>query len=280
MNYSAQFSIYPPPSEIKIIVNLIRKLIDLVYNSIEPKYPWNEPRMKSMLDEIVHLVAYQIEQIEGVLCLAETNLYHYPSAFVISRTVLEINVVLEWLLNPEEESERVLRYISYLKGQLCKMNVYEEYISTSSLPQEIKNELLGNKDKVNKDIDEMTQAAKNHGISSEKISKVNGLPNINDMLKEISPEERKPRLKIAYYILSKFSHGMRQSVYRYFDQNIDIENYEPVSDWQYPLYICYESIIASTQKLLRRFEDNPEKFNINLKPIEEMFNNEMNKVFH
>jgi hypothetical protein len=46
---------------------------------------------------MVSLVGYQIEQIEGVLCIAENNLYLYPSTFMISRTVLEINILIEWM---------------------------------------------------------------------------------------------------------------------------------------------------------------------------------------
>lgn len=92
---------YPQSLEIKTIVDLIRKLLLVISLHHDIKYPYESRRMNMMLFEIVSLVSYQIEQIEGVLCIAEKNLYLYPSAFVISRTVLEINILIEWMLNPE-----------------------------------------------------------------------------------------------------------------------------------------------------------------------------------
>lgn len=296
-----EISMYAPSPEIKTIVYLIRELINLVTISIEPKNPWNEARMNVMLGEIVQLVGYQIEQIEGIICLADTNLYHYTSAYVISRTVLEINVVIEWLLNPEDNSEIVLRYIRYLKAQLINIDTYNNYIKSNSiLPKPVKDELSRDIDKIIKDIREMTQAAINSGISSAKISDVlrkttqaaidpsissdevlsdiQRFPSFKDMLEEISPEERQNRLKITYYAFSKFTHSMRHSINRYHKPNFP--SYEPVPDWEYPLNICYESIIASTRKLLKRFQtDDLEQFDINLKTILKELEKKMNKAF-
>ena len=82
-NQSIEEFLYPPSLEIKTIVDLIRNLLHMVGNSHHIKYSYDNPRMNMMLFEIVSLVSYQIEQIEGVLCIAENNLYLYPSAFVI-----------------------------------------------------------------------------------------------------------------------------------------------------------------------------------------------------
>jgi len=274
-----------PHSEIKSIVNLIRELVKLVKISIEVKYPWNEQKMKLMLDNIVQLFSYQTEQIEGVICLAETNLYYYPSAFVISRTVIETNILLEWLLDPEEESERILRYIRYLKSQLDNYSpTYVNCISNSTIPTPDKDKLLEIKDKVDKDIHEMTLAAIDYGISPENISDLKKLPPFTtDVLKEISPNERQNSLRLAYYVFSKFTHSMRHSIYRYHDPNFS--SYVPVPDWKYPLCICYESIIVITQKFLERFNDKPEQLDINLRLIRLMsrikvqLEKKMDKVF-
>ena len=232
-----EFPMYAPPSEIKSIVKLIWELIYVVKNFLEIEYPSSHPRMKLMVDDILQLAGYQIEQMEGVICLAETNLFHYPSAYVISRTVIEINVVLEWLLHPEEERERILRYIRYLNSQLSGYNeIYVDCISNSTIPSPDKDKLHGVKNKIDKDIHEMTQAAIDYGIPPESISDLKSLPNFtNNMLKEISPNERQNSLRLAYYVFSKFTHGMRQSIYRYHDPNFS--SYVPVPDWKYPLYI-------------------------------------------
>ncbi len=280
-----EFPMYTPPSEIKGIVILIRELICVARNFLEIEYPSSHPRMKLMVDDILALAGYQIEQIEGVICLAETNLFHYPSAFVISRTVIEINVVLEWLLNPEEESERILRYIRYLKSQLDSYNeIYVDCISNSTIPSPDKDKQLGIKNKIDKDIYEMTQTAIDYGIPSKSISDLKKLPKFtNEMLKVISPNERQNSFKLAYYVFSKFTHGMRQSIYRYHDPNFS--SYVPVSDGKYPLYICYEPIIAITQKFLERFNDKPEQFDFNLRLITLMsrikvqLEKKMDKVF-
>ena len=280
-----KFPMYAPPSEIESIVKLIRELIYVVRNFLKIEYPSSHTRMRLMIDDILQLVGYQIEQIEGVICLAETNLFHYPSAFVISRTVIEINVVLEWLLNPEEESERILRYIRYLNSQLSNYNeIYVGCISNSTIPSPDKNKLLEKKNKIDKDIHEMTQAAIDYGIPPEGISDLKKLPNFtNEMLKVISPNERQNSFKLAYYVFSKFTHGMRQSIYRYHDPNFS--SYVPVSDWKYPLYICYEPIIVITQKILERFNDKPEQFDFNLRLIKLMsrikvqLEKKMDKVF-
>jgi len=280
-----EFPMYAPPSEIESIVKLIRELIYVVRNFLEIGYPSSHPRMKLMVDDIVQLVGYQIEQIEGIICLAETNLYHYPSAFVICRTVIEINVVLEWLLNPEEESERILRYIRYLKSQLDNYSpTYVNCISNSTIPTPDKDKLLEIKDKVDKDIHEMTLAAIDYGISPENISDLKKFPHFTtDVLKEISPNERQNSLRLAYYVFSKFTHSMRHSIYRYHDPNFS--SYVPVPDWKYPLCICYESIIVITQKFLERFNDKPEQLDINLRLIRLMsrikvqLEKKMDKVF-
>lgn len=258
-------------SEIKSIVKLIRELINLVRDSIKVEFPWNEQQMNSMLDNIVQLFGYQIEQIEGVICLADTNLYYYPSAFVISRTVIEINILLEWLLHPEEEGERILRYILYLKAQLDHIETYEECISKSTLsipPRE-------KRDKINNRLEEMTQVSKQYGVSPESIDNLmkKKLPSImKNMVNEISPDKRQNSLKLAYYSYSKFTHGMLPSINKY--NNL-------VLQWHYPLLICYESIIAIIHKLSKRFKllVKSEEFDINLEPILVELVEKMNKTF-
>ena len=109
-SHSVEFSLYPPSTEIKTIVHLLRKSLNLL-NDLQYIYPWDDRRMNKMLSEIADLVRYQGEQIEGILCIASSNLYLYPSAFVISRTVLETNILIDYLLEPEDESELIIRYI-------------------------------------------------------------------------------------------------------------------------------------------------------------------------
>ncbi len=263
--------------EIKKIVDLIRKLLQLVRNSHHIKYPWDNRRMNMMIFEMVSLVGYQIEQIEGVLCIAENNLYLYPSAFVISRTVLEINILIEWMLNPEEEFKRIIRYIRYLKTQLYKINHYEEWMLASDITELDKNEITANKQHIERDIDEMTLAAKDYKISLDLLSNIKNIPDLQDMIKENHQDEKQAEIKMVYYVLSKFSHGMRQSIYRYHDPNF--ENHDPISDWNYPLYICYSSIIASSQILIHRFSNGLDKFNSEIAPILFEISNVMSKVF-
>jgi hypothetical protein len=275
-NQSIEESLYPQSLGIKTIVDLIRKLL-LVISSNHIKYPYESPRMNMMLFEIVSLVSYQIEQIEGILCIAEKNLYLYPSSFVISRTVLEINILIEWMLNPEEESKRIVRYIRYLKTQLYKINHYEEWILESDIPEPDKSEITANKQNIERDIDEMISAAKNHQIPLDLLSNIKNMPDLSDMIKENYQDGKQSEIKTYYYVLSKFAHGMRQSIYRYYDPNF--ENYDPVSDWNYPLYICYSSIIASSQILIHRFSNGLDRFNSEIAPILSEISNVMSKVF-
>jgi hypothetical protein len=263
-----------PHSEIKSIVNLIRELVKLVRISIKVKHPWNEQKMKLMLDNIVQLFGYQTEQIEGIICLAETNLYYYPSAFVICRTVIEINILLEWLLDPEEESKRILRYIHYLKVQLAHIKIYNDFRLESTLPMPDKE------NEINNHIREMTQVAEQYGVSPESVNdlKPRNFPSImENMVKDISPDERQNRLKLAYYSYSKFTHAMLPSINRY--NNPNFLSYVPVLEWHCPLFICYESIIAITQKLSKRFTVKSEEFDINLEPILVELVEKMNKTF-
>lgn len=276
-NQSIEESLYPPSLGIKTIVDLIRNLLHIVGNSHHIKYPYDNPRMNMMLFEIVSLVSYQIEQIEGVLCIAENNLYLYPSAFIISRTVLEINILIEWMLNPEKESEIIIRYIRYLKTQLYKINDYEEWILNSDMPELDKNEITANKQNIERDIDKMILAAKDYKITLDSPSNVKNIPDLSVMIKENYQNGKQAEIRTAYYVLSKFSHGMRQSIYRYHEPNF--ENYDSVPDWNYPLYICYSSIVASSQILTHRFSDGLDRFNSELAPILSEISNVMSKVF-
>ena len=237
-----EYPLYPPPLEIQKIVKLLRKSINLI-SDLKFTNPWSDPRMNQMVQEFVWLVRYQIEQIEGILCIAESNLYLYPSAFVICRTVLETNILIEWLLQPEEETERVIRYIRYLNSQLDNIDNHTNNIELNShFPISKKEEIRNNKHRILADINEMKAAAIKYGISEEHIpskgSKNYKLPRItgdDSMINQVRNLDRQINLKIAYYTLSKFSHGMRQSIYRYFNPNFERQN--PVDNWHYPLVI-------------------------------------------
>jgi hypothetical protein len=280
------YPLYPPPLEIKKIVKLIRESINLISDSLELTNPWSDQRMKQMLVEFVYLVTYQIEQIEGILCIAESNLYLYPSAFVICRTVLETNILIEWLLQPEEESERIIRYIRYLNSQLDYIDNHTNDIFNSDFPISQRKETHNNKDAIIKDIDDMKAAAINYGIREEdippvglKTSKIPVMTGDNGMISQIS--DRQIDLRIAYYTLSKFSHGMRQSIYRYLDPNF--EQKDPLHNWHYPLAI-FTYIVPSIDRLIERFADNRKNqltSNLisNLAPILSEFNMLMEEVF-
>ena len=181
------------------------------------------------------------------------------------------------MLNPEEEFKRIIRYIRYLKTQLYKINHYEEWMLASDITKLDKNEITANKQHIERDIDEMTLAAKDYKISLDLLSNIKNIPDLQDMIKENHQDEKQAEIKMAYYVLSKFSHGMRQSIYRYHDPNF--ESHDPISDWNYPLYISYSSIIASSQILIHRFSNGLDKFNSEIAPILLEISNVMSKVF-
>jgi hypothetical protein len=209
-SHSVEFSLYPPSTEVKTIVHLLRKSLNLLndlLNDLHRINPWDDRRMNTMLSEIVYLVRYQREQIEGVLCIASSDLYLYPSAFVISRTVLETNILIEYLLQSEDESERIIRYIKYLNSQFRGRGTFDENIFNSELPQLRKDKLVKNKDDIMNDINSMKESAISHGISSEIISRVGKLPDTASMMDDISPPQKQIKFRIAYYKLSKYSHA-------------------------------------------------------------------------
>ena len=72
---------------------------------------------------------------------------------------------------------------------------------------------------------------------------------------------------------------MRHAIRRYHTPlGLESMNYLEFK-WNYPLEICIESIIASTQKLLQRFQsDDLEQFNINSKTISEKLQKEWDKL--
>ncbi len=279
-SHSVEFSLYPPSPEIKTIVHLLRKSLNLLndlLNDLHRINPWDDRRMNRMLSEIVYLVCYQREQIEGVLCIASSNLYLYPSAFVISRTVLETNILIEYLLQPEDESERIIRYIKYLNSQFCNRGTFDENILNSGLSQLEKDKSIKEKDDITNDISDMKESAIKYGISSERISKVKKTLSVASMMDDISPPQKQNKFKIAYYMLSKYSHSMRQSIRRYSQPNF--ENEDPVYYWHYPLQSC-QYILLSAEKLISRFaDDRLDPFHDDLPPILSELDATMNAVF-
>ena len=307
-NNTSEIDMNAPHSGIKTIVDLIRELLDLVIDSLDldsvinQKHSW-KIRMHVMLSEIYTLVAYQKEQIEAVICLAETNLVHYPSAYVISRVVIETNLIIEWLLLDKEYSEIVLRYINYLNAQFYLTKTRNDYIDWSpTLSESDRTDLRQEREDIIDDIRAMAQAAIDSGVLSEKISAIaeadinsdissnrqaehpfstliDEFPSPKKMIKEIATEPREKKLAINYYNSSKFVHSMRHAIIRYYTPwGLESMN-NPEPKWNYPLEICIESIIASTQKLLQRFQsDDLEQFNINSKTILEKLQKEMNKL--
>jgi hypothetical protein len=279
-SHSVEFSLYPPSTEVKTIVHLLRKSLNLLndlLNDLHRINPWDDRRMNTMLSEIVYLVRYQREQIEGVLCIASSDLYLYPSAFVISRTVLETNILIEYLLQSEDESERIIRYIKYLNSQFRGRGTFDENIFNSELPQLRKDKLVKNKDDIMNDINSMKESAISHGISSEIISRVGKLPDTASMMDDISPPQKQIKFRIAYYKLSKYSHGMRGSILRYSQPNF--ENEDPVYYWHYPLQSC-QYILLSAEKLISRFaDDRLDQFLNDLPPILSELDRAINAVF-
>ena len=100
----------------------------------------------------------------------------------------------------------------------------------------------------------MKAAAINHGIREENIpsltSKIPSITGDKGILNQIMPLNKRIDLKIAYYNLSKFSHGMRQSIYRYLDPKFEQE--DPVNNWHYPLAV-FTHTFSSINQLIKRF---------------------------
>lgn len=95
------------------------------------------------------------------------------------------------MLNPEEEFKGIIRYIRYLKMQLYKINHYEEWMLASDITELDKKEITANKQHIERDIDEMTLAAKDYKISLDLLSNIKNIPDLQDMTKENHQDENK-----------------------------------------------------------------------------------------
>jgi hypothetical protein len=73
---------------------------------------------------IANYIKLLIKIIEGVLCLANTNLLLLPPALVISRSIFELFVKLSWLMKPDSYTERENRLIAILDKDIAEKTSY------------------------------------------------------------------------------------------------------------------------------------------------------------
>lgn len=112
-----QEKIMPPPQEVLRVTTLINKAIGRVLNSSYPARDKLTGEFEAPLEAWALLILL-VRNVEAILTLAEDDLVLFPSAVVLARSAYESSVKIQWLLAPDDDFDREVRWLAQVKSEI------------------------------------------------------------------------------------------------------------------------------------------------------------------
>lgn len=191
---------------------------------------------------IADYIKLLIKNIEGVLCLANTNLLFLPTALIISRSIFELSVKFLWLMEPDNFIERENRLISILDKDIEERKTYIRAISNLKVNQSDIDTIKSDKQVIENIRDEI----KNRLSNEYKEVKIKG--KFNHLLKELGLEKHYP----LYKVLCNSVHAQHSSTWTlsYFEDKY----------WSTPLQVCWANFADCLFKFCQIFDYESDRF--------------------
>jgi hypothetical protein len=183
-----------------------------------------------------------IRHVEAIGELARRDLATLPSALVLTRAAFETTARILWMLHPNEVFDREARFLAHLGGEAEYFQRFAKFLeqfghdgeSWRSSFESIRNFRMGVQNKL-----------------PASIQRVETLPNLRDMLKDIGQEG----LYATYMHLSQFSHGspVAGGLYRR-GRGLSMRLGEFIypESWVDPLRSAWWCVAKGGQKILER----------------------------
>jgi hypothetical protein len=174
--------------------------------------------------------------LDAVLTCARTEAALIPSAYTLSRAVLEMEVKLRWMLLPSDPFDREARFLAHLSDE---ERMWERHARDSgdSSGLERSNALMEFRSNV-------------ESALPKHIARLSRIPSLYNMLVEIGERQR----YAVYTLLSQFVHGSHHagSLYRKNLGTMKVIREEISSSmWATPLAECWRGVLNSGVVLVR-----------------------------
>jgi hypothetical protein len=209
---------------------------------------------------IADYIKLLIKNIEGVLCLANTNPLLLPPALIISRSIFELSVKLLWLMEPNNYIERENRLIAMLDKDIEERKTYIREIINLKDNQSNIDSVKSDKQVIENIRDEIKNRLSN------EYKKVKLKENFNHLLKELGLEKHYP----LYKVLCSSVHAQHSSTWTlsYFEDKY----------WSTPLQVCWATFAVCIPRFSQIFnyesnsflsESTTNKFNLLFKELKQ-----------
>jgi hypothetical protein len=207
---------------------------------------------------IVEYIKLLIKNIEGVLCLANTNLLLLPPALIISRSIFELSVKLLWLMKPDSYIQRENRLITILTKDIAEKNTYIDELRKLKVNQSDIDTIEADKQLIENIRDEIKNRLSNE-YKEVKLKK------FSDLLTELELKKLYP----LYKLLCSSVHGQYSSICTL--------SYHEDKYWHTPLRLCWANFADCISRFSQIFnyESNrflsastTDKFNLLFKELE------------
>ena len=208
---------------------------------------------------IVGYIKLLIKNIEGVLCLANTNSLLLPTALIISRSIFELSVKLLWLMKPDSYTERENRLITILDKDITEKNAYINELIKLEVNQSDIDTIKNDKQVAENIRDQVKNRLSNKYIQVKRASFL-------DLLTELELKKLYP----LYKLLCSSVHAQHSS--------ISTLSYFEDKDWHTPLQLCWANFADCISRFSQIFnyesnsflsESTTNKFNLLFKELKE-----------
>ena len=145
-------------------------------NGLEHKFP--NPTLY-YLDECRSIMRIIIKNAEAIIVLADNDTSYSHAASNICRNVFEGAIRLVWLLHPESETEREIRWLGMVKNAKASLETIEKEAAELGIESNMLNaeQIIAMEEVVNK-------VSSHISARNKKVRFINGIPNFNQMTKE------------------------------------------------------------------------------------------------
>jgi len=210
-----------PTEEIIEITKSFQEIISQFADVIDSHSQFAKSKAYKSDVAIADYIRLLMRNVEGVLCLANTNILLLPPALVISRSIFELWINLIWLMEPDDSIERENRLLSILKKDKDERGKYIRNLSVLDVNQSDIDILENDKQEIQKYYDEIKNRLSSRYIQVEYESK------FEHLCKNLKLEKHYP----LYRILSNSVHARHSSTWTLM--------HDEAKDWNTPLSVCW-----------------------------------------
>lgn len=233
---SKKYIKFHPTKEIQDITNPLEETIHKFANIIN-SFLINPRKYESDVT-IAHYMKLLMNNIEGVVCIANVDLSLLPSALITTRPIFELSIHITWLMLPDEYIDRENRLLAILHNEIAGRELCIRELISLNINESCINQRRDDVKEVQNYYNEIRRRLSDRYLKIEKNDK------FQQLLRELEREKRYP----LYRELSIGVHGKHSATWMYkCDTGIRSR------DWYVPLLICWNTFCECAFRFLEIF---------------------------